>query len=87
MRTLIRGLVGATIPFAAALYSAPVALAQVVISEINFPDPSGPDQWIELHNLGGATVDLGSWSIYYTTDAPGSYFCTGAGGGPATARC
>ena len=41
----------------------------IEISEV-FPNPVGPDkgkEWLEIHNTGDDTVNLGSWEIHSTT--------------------
>lgn len=52
------------------LFAAP-ATSQVVISEINFSAHSeSDDQWVELVNLGGESVELNGWSLYLATGTP-----------------
>jgi hypothetical protein len=50
------------------------APSQVAISEINFSAQGvGDDQWVELVNLGGESVELNGWSLYLATDDPGGF--------------
>lgn len=35
----------------------------VIISEVMYHFPGSPEEWIELHNRSGASVDVGGWSL------------------------
>ena len=44
---------------------------RVVFSEILASSASGDQDWVELHNMGGLTVDIGNW---YVSDSGDDYF-------------
>ena len=42
-------------------------LPQIVISEIMYNTPSTDDEWIEIYNAHGSTVDISSWTIVFSS--------------------
>jgi hypothetical protein len=42
-------------------------LPQIVISEIMYNTPNTDDEWIEIYNAHGSTVDISSWTIVFSS--------------------